>query len=548
MEAYITEELLTNTFLYCYKRITDKEVARDVAQDILMYAMMAIKQNKKIDNFFAWYWQMANHKVVDYYRRGKKIFSLDEIKLEPSYKDHTLESLISEEEITELSFALTRLAAIHRDIIIRFYLQEQTVAKIAADLNIPVGTVKGRLFDARKNLHKRIEKMKKEKVKRDVDIFPIDFSFYWMAEKEMAVINSNLRAQILKSVRMEKKSINEIADDIGASPVYIESDIKVLKEVELILEPIKGKYIADICLFPKTAINKTILAQKKVFKDLNLGKRFYDVVFALKDKFAALEFYGNNFDYDYLLWFYVAYLSKMFITPSREYIKKKYASDFGDRKFRYSFVSGIYYENIKQYNDKSIEPLSTGYPYLEYTNAKYGNFAFHDTLGDDFEMDKDESGFINGRLMWVNEVNAQLVFDLLDNPKKVLSLHEQEMAADLISKGVLTKSENGFEFGIPVFTHDVRRIIEKSFMESANQIAVDFAEKMYPLLSEYLLPYVRDELKCAYYNFVVPKYLGLTKDLLQYGIENKYLIIPKEIEKSTCGLAIMKGQKTIVKE
>lgn len=50
--------------------------------------------------------------------------------------------------------------SIHREIIIRFYLKEQSVAQIAEELHIPIGTVKRRLFDAKKNLKERFESMK----------------------------------------------------------------------------------------------------------------------------------------------------------------------------------------------------------------------------------------------------------------------------------------------------------------------------------------------------------------------------------------------------
>ena len=63
-----------------------------------------------------------------------------------------IENIVAAEELSQLNFSLSRLTSIHREIIIRFYLQEQSVSQIAKELGIPAGTVKRRLFDAKQNL------------------------------------------------------------------------------------------------------------------------------------------------------------------------------------------------------------------------------------------------------------------------------------------------------------------------------------------------------------------------------------------------------------
>ena len=48
--------------------------------------------------------------------------------------------------------ALGRLPAIEREVLALFYLRELTIEQIAEALGVPVGTVKSRLFRARKLL------------------------------------------------------------------------------------------------------------------------------------------------------------------------------------------------------------------------------------------------------------------------------------------------------------------------------------------------------------------------------------------------------------
>lgn len=55
-----------------------------------------------------------------------------------------------------LNYSLSRLASDYREIIIRFYLKEQSVKQISQELKIPEGTVKRRLFDAEEKSEREV--------------------------------------------------------------------------------------------------------------------------------------------------------------------------------------------------------------------------------------------------------------------------------------------------------------------------------------------------------------------------------------------------------
>ena len=78
---------------------------------------------------------------------------------EPYYFDlHDIdEAIVAEEERARLTFELSLLSRIQRECVILYYLQNRSVKEIAACLGIPEGTVKSRLFDARKNVKKGME-------------------------------------------------------------------------------------------------------------------------------------------------------------------------------------------------------------------------------------------------------------------------------------------------------------------------------------------------------------------------------------------------------
>jgi RNA polymerase sigma-70 factor (ECF subfamily) len=68
---------------------------------------------------------------------------------EPSPRDLEEESRLVHEE-------LARLPVVERDVLALFYLQELSLDELSQVLDIPVGTVKSRLFRARRLLRARL--------------------------------------------------------------------------------------------------------------------------------------------------------------------------------------------------------------------------------------------------------------------------------------------------------------------------------------------------------------------------------------------------------
>ena len=131
MNEYINEELIQNTYLYCLKRISDSEAAKDLSQDILLEALKAIKTGKNIESFYSWYWRMAHNKYVDYIAHKQRPWEPIETgggvaTALVSDLPEPLDNMIAAEEISELNYSLSRLNKLYREIIIKFYLPCQT--------------------------------------------------------------------------------------------------------------------------------------------------------------------------------------------------------------------------------------------------------------------------------------------------------------------------------------------------------------------------------------------------------------------------------------
>lgn len=137
----ITEELMEQTYQFCYKRLSNPDDARDLAQDILCEALQAISGGRKIMCFQSWFWKMArNRYAVMINRRNQKptVFSMEDYMEElVSETEDLAEQIVLEEELSRMHAVIARLSEIHREILIQYYLKGQSIQKIATLLEVP---------------------------------------------------------------------------------------------------------------------------------------------------------------------------------------------------------------------------------------------------------------------------------------------------------------------------------------------------------------------------------------------------------------------------
>lgn len=412
---------MENTFLYCWKRLAHKEDAKDLAQEIIVDALLALRSGKIIKNFHALYWTIANHKLCDFYHRKRpSSVHYEEVENVLLAFDTSFDDYISREELDVLSHSMARLAAIHRDIIIRFYLKDQSVKQIAQALRIPTGTVTGRLSDARKNLKETYmnrEKCKKTKL-GSVQIVPLRLEFYWLFDDAWCSIISLLDRQILFTCRSEKKTINEIADEVQASPVFVEESVLRMTESRVMYEPTKGKYISDFIFFPESILQKAGKIAKDTMQEMELVPRYFTILDGMKDAILAEDFYGNDFDWDYLLpWFIVRSEREFCKRYGSDYIRDKYAHNLDYRRKAEFYIRASWEDEDMVFKSHEAGKMESSYPYDSISSSKYGNCELHNTINEfDIHVKGKEYSYDGDRLSWIQAPNIDLYLDLVANP------------------------------------------------------------------------------------------------------------------------------------
>lgn len=138
------------------------------AEDILQESYIKLLENiDDIDverNFTAWFYKIVANKSKDFLKKQKLLVFEDGdeeiIDAIPEENPHFSpeESLNQEELCSEVMAAIDELTAEKRACIMMMYFGEMSVNEIAESLEVPVSTVKNRLFTARKDLKNKFEK------------------------------------------------------------------------------------------------------------------------------------------------------------------------------------------------------------------------------------------------------------------------------------------------------------------------------------------------------------------------------------------------------
>ncbi len=542
MNEFITNELIEATYLFCVKRISDTEAAKDLSQDILYEALRVVASGKEFVSFYSWYWKMARNKYADYISsKQNSTLPIEMAGGMAAEHPQLIENLIATEDISQLNFALSRLASIYREIIIRFYLKEQTVRQIANELCIPEGTVKRRLFDAKKDLKERFENMNNI---GKTAYAPADVSWFcgFSAMNAIFVMDSSkICPQVMVICRSEAKTVNEIADEMGVAPLYLEDMIGKMISANLLVSPVKGKYIANHCIFPREKYVEADVYACDIFHDDGYAERIINILLSLKDNITALDFYGNDFDYGYLMWILYVIAGDFFGSHGRDHYIGKYSiKDEAERKYRLTMQYTLPDETFDSSMLSRLRAVSWSNLHQDFTTSEYGKLEFvNDFETEPFPDDNDdETDWRRGRDKWIDGNNIALLVALSEDPDKKLSVHEEAMAADFLKKGLLKKENGRLIVQLPIFRREIYNEIRNLVSAEIKPLAEEFADKVGAGVEKILLPYVRKDLMSNFIHWDMRMFFQQICSLFDYGWD-KALTKPEDYSRSAAGLYIL---------
>jgi len=142
---------------YVFRMLNDYDASLDVTQEVFIKVYHSLSRYSSEYKFSTWLYRIAHNAAIDYIRRR----SPNQQSIETENKDGAYQLQIESpnptpeqerersEWRTEIEAVVKCLPAVYRELILLRHAQDLSYDEIAEITNLPLGTVKNRLFRAR---------------------------------------------------------------------------------------------------------------------------------------------------------------------------------------------------------------------------------------------------------------------------------------------------------------------------------------------------------------------------------------------------------------
>jgi RNA polymerase sigma-70 factor, ECF subfamily len=134
-------------YRHCYALVHDAKIAEDLTLEAFIHAYEHLKEFRREARFSTWLWRIAHNLSLNYLKKQHPESQFREELLPKS-------QLIAKEKFEKESLIpyLERLPPKLKNVLELYLFQELSQKEIAVQLKIPYGTVRSRLFYARKKI------------------------------------------------------------------------------------------------------------------------------------------------------------------------------------------------------------------------------------------------------------------------------------------------------------------------------------------------------------------------------------------------------------
>lgn len=313
------ENYLEKVFYYCLKRTGSSYEAEDLASDIALNILTALTRGTIPVSFSAWVWQIARNRYSKWadakhrYREsaaGADIGDYEIICEEASAED----ALIRREELNLLRRELALLSSDYRDIVVAYYIEDRKIQDIASSAGLSQGTVKSKLFRARKKLK---EGMNMAREFGSKSFKPENVTFAAAGSQPSGLPWSAIGRKLPKNILLEASgnpsTAEELSIELGTALPYIEEELELLVAATL-LRKIEEKYVTDFFIFDRESQLSIYEAQRK-----NSRSRSEKLVSIAADSLPllhSLRIAPEGISDNDLMWWALTYLTDHCITHS----------------------------------------------------------------------------------------------------------------------------------------------------------------------------------------------------------------------------------------
>ena len=224
-------EYLPKIYGFAMKKAFSYQEAEELSSDIVTEVYLSFLSAKEIVNLDGYVWRISEHVYAKFVSSKKKRagISLDGMDIPD---DTPIWDEDSQSELDTLRREIAFLTQMRRRIVYSFYYENKPISSIAKETGIPEGTVKWHLNKARNDLK---EGFTMERKIGKLGIKPIKATSLGHSGNPGSnggpehYLRNKLNLNIVYSVYHEPRTLAEIAEELGVTPVYIEDTVKELE-------------------------------------------------------------------------------------------------------------------------------------------------------------------------------------------------------------------------------------------------------------------------------------------------------------------------------
>ena len=284
----IITEYLQKIYGFAIKKCYSYQEAEELCAEIIKETYISLLKAEEITNIDGYIWRISQYAFSKYVSRQKKHegISLDNIQL-PYFENFSLAE--HNEEIHHLRMEIAFLTEKRRQIVYRYYYQNKSISCISSEMELPEGTVKWHLNKARLELK---EGFKMERKIGRLGLNPITALNFGHSGNPGSnggpefYLEDKLNLNIVYSVYHSPKNVEEIAEELGVTPVYLTDKIQFLEENGFIVKTDGNRYTTYVEFRPETyslEFYETVMKSKLKIAQILAEKYAPTVINAVKD-------------------------------------------------------------------------------------------------------------------------------------------------------------------------------------------------------------------------------------------------------------------------
>jgi len=135
---------------HAYWYVKDIAIAQDVVQDSWKVILNKLDSLREPNSFGSWAMRIVSRKALNYLKSNS--LRTEKLAGNITYTENTSQTDERESSISAVKSAIAELPLNQQIVLKLFYTQEHSLKEISAILEISVGTVKSRLYNAREKL------------------------------------------------------------------------------------------------------------------------------------------------------------------------------------------------------------------------------------------------------------------------------------------------------------------------------------------------------------------------------------------------------------